>query len=91
MPCSPHLSTSRFGLGGPSFQMLPLLPFHGVDTMVGFLRGRPRLKDEVRNVILQHPVALHRSDFAFCFYAVCMQLQLIFSHCFSLLTLHVLT
>jgi hypothetical protein len=22
------------------------------------------------NVILQHPVALHRSDFVFCFYAI---------------------
>jgi hypothetical protein len=26
------------------------------------------------NVILQHPVALHGSDFAFCFYAVYVQL-----------------
>jgi hypothetical protein len=29
------------------------------------------------NITLQHPVALHRSDFAFCFYAVYVQLQLI--------------
>jgi hypothetical protein len=42
------------------------------------------------NIILQHPVALQRSDFAFCFYAIYMQHQLLFTCRFSLLTLHVL-
>jgi hypothetical protein len=31
------------------------------------------------DVILQHPVALHRSDFTFCFYAVCVQHRLLFT------------
>jgi hypothetical protein len=39
-------------------------------------------------VILQHPVALHRSDFAFCFYAIYVQRQLLFTRRYSLLTLH---
>jgi hypothetical protein len=30
------------------------------------------------NVILQHPVGLRRSDFAFCFYAVCVQRRFFF-------------
>jgi hypothetical protein len=45
VPCSPHLSTSQLGLGGPSS------PPHNVDTGVSFWRGSPRLKDEVRNVV----------------------------------------
>jgi hypothetical protein len=34
------------------------------------------------NIKLQHPVALHRSDFAFCFYTVYVQCLLLFSRCF---------
>jgi hypothetical protein len=41
------------------------------------------------NVILQHSVSLHRSDFAFCFCAVYVQLRLLFALQFSSLTLHV--
>jgi hypothetical protein len=39
------------------------------------------------NIILQHPVALHRSDFVFCFYAVYAQRRLLFTRRFPLLTL----
>jgi hypothetical protein len=41
------------------------------------------------NVTLQHPVALHRTDFAFCFYAVYVQLRVLFTRHFSTLILHV--
>jgi hypothetical protein len=36
-------------------------------------------------VILQNPVALHTSDFVFCFYAVCVQRRLIFSRRFPII------
>jgi hypothetical protein len=31
------------------------------------------------------------ANFVFCNYTVCVQLRLLFTHCFSLLTLHILT
>jgi hypothetical protein len=42
----------------------------------------------INNIKLQHPVALRRSDFAF-FFALYVQHQLIFSHCFLFIVIYV--
>jgi hypothetical protein len=65
-----------------------LLPYLNLEHIV-YVCFSAKILRAFHNFILQHPVALHRSDFVFCFYAVYVQHRLLFTHRFSLLTPHV--